>query len=124
MTYNDPTFGCPVTRITDASQDDLQGSVYEALDMGYATISPFNANDTYLMLSDVLQNYFVTDLQGQRGHFYGEFPAAQQRDLGLVGPSESTSLLLYQRQFADDGDDQRIIRHLGHGTSVSPVHCH
>jgi hypothetical protein len=74
MTYNDPTFGCPVTRITDASQDDLQGSVYEALDMGYASISPFNANDTYLMLSDVLQNYFVTDLQGNVVISMANFP--------------------------------------------------
>ncbi|HYX68498.1 MAG TPA: choice-of-anchor D domain-containing protein, partial [Terriglobales bacterium] len=62
--YVDPTFGCTVTRITDASSQDWSGSFFLPLNMGYATVSPFNANDTYLMLSDGWRRYFVTDLTG------------------------------------------------------------
>jgi hypothetical protein len=32
--------------------------------MGYATVSPFNANDTYLLLTDGWNRYFVSDLSG------------------------------------------------------------
>jgi hypothetical protein len=63
--YTDLTFGCTVTRITDASSE-VQNSKgqYLALNMGYATVSPFNANDSYLMLSDTWERHFVTDLTG------------------------------------------------------------
>lgn len=68
--YVDPTFGCTVTRITDASSEDWQptcnggAGCYMPLNMGYATVSPFNANDSYLMLADGWNNHFVTDLSG------------------------------------------------------------
>jgi hypothetical protein len=64
QSYVDPTFGCTVTRITDASSQDWSGSFYLPLNMGYATVSPFNANDTYLMLSDGWRRFFVSDLAG------------------------------------------------------------
>jgi hypothetical protein len=64
QSYVDATFGCTVTRITDASKDVWTGSFYLPLNMGYATVSPFNANDTWLMLADGWQRYFITDLTG------------------------------------------------------------
>jgi len=64
QSYVDPTFGCTVTRVTDASSEVWSGSFFLPLSMGYATVSPFNANDTYLMLSDGWRRYFVTDLSG------------------------------------------------------------
>jgi ASPM-SPD-2-Hydin domain-containing protein len=64
QSYVDPTFGCTVTRITDSSKDDWSGSFYLPIGMGYATVSPFNANDTYLMLSDGWGRHFMVDLSG------------------------------------------------------------
>jgi hypothetical protein len=64
QSYVDATFGCTVTRVTDASSEVWSGSYYLPLNMGYATVSPFNANDTYLILSDGWRRYFVTDLSG------------------------------------------------------------
>jgi hypothetical protein len=64
QSYVDPTFGCTVARITDASSEVWSGSAYVPLNMGYATVSPFNSNDTYLMLSDYFSRHFVTDLSG------------------------------------------------------------
>jgi len=64
QSYVDPTFGCTVTRVTDASSEVWSGSFFLPLNMGYATVSPFNANDSYLMLSDGWRRYFVTDLSG------------------------------------------------------------
>jgi hypothetical protein len=64
QSYTDPTLGCTVTRVTNAASDDWNGSAYMPLTMGYATVSPFNANDTYLMLEDGWNRHFVTDLVG------------------------------------------------------------
>src|SRR5438094_320561 len=69
QSYVDPTFGCTVTRVTDASSEEwssrCNGSgCYTPMIMGYATISSFNANDSYLMLEDGWNNHFVTDLKG------------------------------------------------------------
>src|SRR5205823_3337101 len=69
QSYVDPTFGCTVTRVTDASSEEwssrCNGSgCYTPMIMGYATISSFNANDSYLMLEDGWNNHFVTDLEG------------------------------------------------------------
>ena len=64
QSYVDPTFGCTVTRVTDASSEVWSGSFFLPLNMGYATVFPFNANDSYLMLSDGWRRYFVTDLSG------------------------------------------------------------
>src|SRR6185312_14404502 len=64
QSYVDPTFGCTVTRITDASSEIWGGSFYLPINMGYATVTPFNSNDTYLMLADGWNRHFVTDLQG------------------------------------------------------------
>jgi hypothetical protein len=64
QSYVDSTFGCSVTRITDASKEMWTGSSYLALNMGYATVSPFNANDTYLMLGDTWGRHLVADLTG------------------------------------------------------------
>src|SRR5207249_5346267 len=69
QSYVDPTFGCTVTRVTDASSEEwspgCNGSgCYTPMVVGYATISSFNANDSYLMLEDGWNNHFVTDLKG------------------------------------------------------------
>src|SRR5438094_1557466 len=69
QSYVDPTFGCTVTRVTDASSEEwssrCNGSgCYTPMIMGYATISSFNANDSYLMLEDGWNDHFVTDLKG------------------------------------------------------------
>src|SRR5260370_11092273 len=64
QSYVDATFGCTVTRITDSSSEDWTGSVFLALNEGYATVSPINATDTYLMLEDSQGAHFVTDLSG------------------------------------------------------------
>ncbi len=64
QSYVDPTFGCTVTRVSDASSEVWDGSHYIPITEGYATISPFNANDTLLMLTDGYGERFFTDLQG------------------------------------------------------------
>jgi HYDIN/CFA65/VesB family protein/ASPM-SPD-2-Hydin domain-containing protein len=64
LSYVDPTFGCSVTRITDSSKDIWTGSFYLPITHGYSTVSPFNANDSYLMLTDGFGRRYVTDLQG------------------------------------------------------------
>ena len=64
QSYVDPTFGCTVTRVTDSSTEDWNGSVYLPINHGYATVSPFNATDSYLMLADGWARHFVTDLTG------------------------------------------------------------
>jgi len=64
QSYVDPTFGCTVTRVSDASSEIWDGSHYIPITEGYATISPFNANDTLLMLTDGYGERFFTDLQG------------------------------------------------------------
>src|SRR5437773_19066 len=64
LSYVDPTFGCTVTRITDASRDVWTGSFYLPITHGYSTVSPFNADDSSLMLSDGFGRRYVTDLQG------------------------------------------------------------
>ena len=70
QSYVDPTFGCTVTRITDSSSEDWEqycatgGGCFLPIGHGYATVSPFNANDTYLMLADGVGEHFVTDLKG------------------------------------------------------------
>lgn len=64
QSYVDPTFGCTVTRVTDSSSEVWGGSYYLPVGMGYSTVSPFNANDSYLMLGDGWGRHFITDLQG------------------------------------------------------------
>src|SRR5438034_7667626 len=64
QSYVDVTFGCTVTRLTDASSEVWSGSFYLPLGMGYATVSPFNADDSYLMLGDGWGRRLVTDLTG------------------------------------------------------------
>ncbi len=58
LSYVDPTFGCTVTRITDASKDIWTGSFYLPIGHGYSTVSPFNANDTDLLLTATNPNVF------------------------------------------------------------------
>ena len=64
QSYVDPAFGCTVTRVSDASSEIWDGAHYIPISQGYATISPFNANDTLLMLTDGYGERFFTDLQG------------------------------------------------------------
>jgi hypothetical protein len=78
QSYVDPTFGCTVTRITDASKDVWTGSFYLPLIMGYATVSPFNADDTRLLLVDGWQRYFITDLIGNIVVPEGNMPVMNQ----------------------------------------------
>jgi len=46
QSYTDPVFGCTITRITDAIAMGWQQGKH-----WYSTVTPFNANDTYLMLT-------------------------------------------------------------------------
>ncbi len=62
--YVDPTFGCTVTRVSDASKDSWSGSFYLPISHGYSTVSPFNADDSYLLLTDGFGRRYVTDLKG------------------------------------------------------------
>jgi len=73
--YVDPTFGCTVTRITDSSRDvlDWSGTKYLPESHGYSQVSPFNANDTYLMLGSSA-GHFVTDLAGNMVVGYAAMP--------------------------------------------------
>jgi Abnormal spindle-like microcephaly-assoc'd, ASPM-SPD-2-Hydin/Protein of unknown function (DUF1573) len=69
QSYVDSSFGCTVTRITDVSSEDWEpacngSGCYMPLNMGYATVSPFNADDTYLMLANGWNSHFVVDLRG------------------------------------------------------------
>lgn len=69
QSYVDSTFGCTVTRITDASTEGWNSSCngsgcYLPFSHGYSTVSPFNANDSYLLFGDGWGEYFVTDLTG------------------------------------------------------------
>jgi len=74
QSYVDATFGCTVTRITDVSSEiwnpypsvcnTTNTGCYIPIGHGYSTLSPFNANDTYLMLGDGEGFHFVTDLLG------------------------------------------------------------
>lgn len=69
QSYVDSSFGCTVTRITDVSTEEWQAGCngsgcYMPINMGYATVTPFNADDTYLMLSDGWNQHFITDLKG------------------------------------------------------------
>ncbi len=64
QSYVDPTFGCTVTRVTDSSNEITDGSTFFPINQGYATVSPFNANDSMLLLEDGRRKYFVTDLSG------------------------------------------------------------
>jgi hypothetical protein len=64
QSYVDPTFGCTVTRVSDASKDVWTGSFFLPVSHGYSTVSPFNSNDTFLMLSDGWGRHFVTDMKG------------------------------------------------------------
>jgi ASPM-SPD-2-Hydin domain-containing protein/HYDIN/CFA65/VesB family protein/immunoglobulin I-set domain protein len=93
QSYVDATFGCTVTRITDASSDDWSGSFYLPLNMGYATVSPFNANDSMLMLSDGWRRYFVTDLSGNILVSIANMPA--MNDTWVLWDSANVNVFYY-----------------------------
>jgi len=62
QSYTDPVFGCKITRITDSTSALFGANHF------YNTITPFNASDTYLMLSQSNGGGFggpmVVDLSG------------------------------------------------------------
>jgi hypothetical protein len=93
QSYVDPTFGCAVTRVTDASKDDWSGSFYLPLNMGYATVSPFNGNDTLLMLVDGWGRHFVTDLLGNISVPIANMPSAN--DTWFLWDATNASVFYY-----------------------------
>ena len=58
QSYTDPVFGCKITRITDAT------SASNGAHHFYNTITPFNADDSYLVLSGASGSPVVVDLSG------------------------------------------------------------
>jgi hypothetical protein len=74
QSYVDPTFGCTVTRITDVSSEDPSGSQFLLMSHGYSTVSPFNADDTRLMLVDGLGRHSVKDLDANTVVPVGNMP--------------------------------------------------
>jgi len=93
QSYVDSSFGCTVTRITDASQDVWTGSFYLPLTHGYATVSPFNANNSYLMLADGWNRHFVTDLKGNMVVAIGNMPA--MNDTWALWDATNASVFYY-----------------------------
>ena len=59
--YTDPTFGCKITRITDAASMQATSANHY-----YSTVTPFNANDTYLYLFNSVNggSPMITDMSG------------------------------------------------------------
>jgi hypothetical protein len=98
--YADPKFGCTVTRITDVSSEDWQQSCnngagcYLPIQHSYSTVSPFNANDTYLMLVDGWGWHFVTDLQGNIKVLGADMPGWTSTN-GM--PNNSNGYLLWDK---------------------------
>src|SRR5438874_515380 len=93
QSYVDPTFGCTVTRITDVSSEVWSGSFYLPITHGYATVSPFNANDTYLMLADGWNRHFVTDLKGNMVVASGNMPG--MNDTWVLWDATNVSVFYY-----------------------------
>src|SRR5438105_685150 len=93
QSYVDPTFGCTVTRITDVSSEVWSGSFYLPITHGYATVSPFNANDTYVMLADGWNRHFVTDLKGNMVVASGNMPG--MNDTWVLWDATNVSVFYY-----------------------------
>jgi hypothetical protein len=93
QSYVDSSFGCTVTRITDASKDVWSGSFYLPLTHGYATVSSFNANDSYLMLADGWNRHFVTDLTGNIVVSSSNMPASN--DTWFLWDASNASVFYY-----------------------------
>src|SRR5438874_2274285 len=93
QSYVDPTFGCTVTRITDVSSEVWSGSFYLPITHGYATVSPFSANDTYLMLADGWNRHFVTDLKGNMVVASGNMPG--MNDTWVLWDATNVSVFYY-----------------------------
>jgi len=93
QSYVDSSFGCTVTRITDASKDAWSGSFYLPLTHGYATVSSFNANDSYLMLADGWNRHFVTDLTGNIVVSSSNMPASN--DTWFLWDASNASVFYY-----------------------------
>jgi len=58
--YVDPQFGCTVTRITDALGDGLGAAAHH----NYGTITPINANDSYVMINLENGSKQIVDFSG------------------------------------------------------------
>lgn len=93
QSYVDSSFGCTVTRITDSSTEDWGGSFYLPINHGYATVSPFNVNDSYLMLADGWNRHFVTDLTGNIVVPLTNMPAAN--DTWMLWDTTSPNVFYY-----------------------------
>ena len=60
-TYVDPQYGCTVRRLTDAVADGLGTAAHH----NYGTVSPINANDTFVMINLENGSKEITDVSGQ-----------------------------------------------------------
>lgn len=77
----DSSFGCMVTRLTDASSELFNSSCngtgcFMPIYAGYPTVSPFNANDTLLMVEDGWNEHFVISMAGAIVVTIANMPAA------------------------------------------------
>jgi len=62
-TYNDPQFGCPVTRITNAASD---GNSPSRAEHHYYVPSALNQNDDRVIITDENGSVYVTDLSAHK----------------------------------------------------------
>jgi len=69
-TYVDPQYGCTVKRLTDAVGDGLSGAAHHQ----YGTITPINANDSYVMVLMDSGNMEIVDTSGGVIVPIGSFP--------------------------------------------------
>ncbi len=60
-TYIDPQYGCTVRRLTDAVGDALGTAAHH----NYGTVTPINANDTYVMINLENGSKEIIDVSGQ-----------------------------------------------------------
>ncbi len=115
QSYVDPTFGCTVTRVTDASQEDWNGTAFLPLSHGYATVAPFNANDTFLMLVDGWGRHFVSDLSGNISVSIANMPTAN--DTWFLWDATNANVFYYTNR-------NSLMKGTISGSSVTPATVH
>ena len=76
QSYTDPVFGCTVTRVTDATSASFGATHF------YNTITPFNADDSYLMLDNSGNgNPAIVDLSGNTVVPQSNMPGSNSQSL-------------------------------------------
>lgn len=108
--YVDPAFGCTVFRLTDgvndASSDSAynsngadcatqwSGGPYVSMDHYYSTLSPINANDTYVLISSNDGRYRVKDISGGLVVPYCNMPQ-QMNDTRILWDASDGNVFYY-----------------------------